>query len=299
MLETMGVMIFRQTTHSGGGAARNRGARECTGTHVCFLDSDDVWMPGRGLRLQAFYSRDDNDRTILVSSALLHDDGEVQKPFQPEWKTGSSLIEYVYRDMGRVQTSMMCVPVDLVRAYPWNEDLRVNQDTDLAMRMSRAGVGFHIDQEPGIIKDETLEDGRVTTGRETADRSYAWYQRESGDWSPAARSGYHLQDRVWRLADAGRRREGFVALANTLNPPVCLRESARRALAMLSGPRVYKWLRTAYRGYVGHGRATNVALRSARQRWRDLDARAKSLCDAAQVPVTPSITCQHLKLKKD
>ncbi|MBM3604656.1 MAG: glycosyltransferase family 2 protein [Alphaproteobacteria bacterium] len=287
MLRSMGVRIVRQEKHLGGCAARNRGVREASGTHVSFLDSDDVWLPGRYDRIRQFYARPGNTDTVLVSGVLLHVDGEIQKPHQPEWKPGSSLVDYVYRDTGRVQTSMLNLPVAMARACPWNEALRVNQDTDLAMRLDRAGFAFHIDQEPGVIKEETIRPGRLTTGAETADRSYAWYLRESVDWSPAAKSGYHLQDRVWRLADAGRRREAIVALARTLNPPVSPRETARRALTMLGGPHLYARLRQVYRSKLRQGVASDPALRAARQRWEGLDNRAQAICGDPKMPILP------------
>lgn len=33
--------------HAGAGAARNRGTKEATGDLLCFLDSDDEWLPGK------------------------------------------------------------------------------------------------------------------------------------------------------------------------------------------------------------------------------------------------------------
>ncbi|WP_374300119.1 glycosyltransferase family 2 protein [Paracoccus sp. (in: a-proteobacteria)] len=281
-LRDMDVRVFRQDVRQGGCAARNRGVREGTGTHVSFLDSDDVWMAGRHDRVRRFYAAPETARTVLVSGALLHVNGEIRKPHQPAWRPGRSLVEYVYRDMGRFQTSMLNLPVEIVRECPWNEDLRVNQDTDLGMRMDRAGIGFHIDPEPGVIKEESIRPGRITTGRETADLSHAWYRRESKDWSPAARSGYHLQDRVWRLADSGRRREAFIALARSLGPPVSPRETARRALSMVAGQRLYARLRGGYRKNVQLPGDVDAVQQAASRTWHDLDARAQAVCAGAR-----------------
>ncbi len=287
-LRDMGVCVLRQPAHLGGGAARNRGVAEATGTHVSFLDSDDVWLAGRHDRVRRFYARPGTDRTVLVSGALLHVDPEFRVWRQPPWRPGSSLVDYVYRDMGRVQTSMLNLPAAVARDVPWNPDLRVNQDTDLAMRLDRAGIGFHIDAEPGVIKEESICPGRLTTGAETADLSYVWYRRESADWSAAARSGYHLQDRVWRLAQSGRLREAFGALARSVRPPVSLRETLRCTLSMVAGPRLYARMRGTWRGRsraagAGRGPADPIA-RAAAAAWRDLDARAHALCGDSPVP---------------
>ncbi|MBU2957923.1 glycosyltransferase [Paracoccus sp. 1_MG-2023] len=281
-LQAEGVLIFRQPVRMRGGAARNRGVREATGTHVSFLDSDDVWMPGRHDRIRDFFAQPGTEKTVLISAALLHIDGEIRHPYQPPWRDGSTLVDYAYRDMGRVQTSMLNMPRQMVLDCPWNEELRVNQDTDLAMRLDRAGASFQVDPEPGVIKEESPSPTRLTNGRETADRSHAWYRRESGDWSAAAKSGYHLQDRVWRLADSGRNREAFVALARSLVPPVSPRETARRALSMLAGPALYARMRRGYRAKSGADAAVDPALAAQLDRWRDLDARAQAFCDDAK-----------------
>lgn len=280
-LRDMGVQVFRQDRHRRGGAARNRGVREASGTHVSFLDSDDLWLPGRHDRVRRFYDAPQTACTVLLSGMLMHVDGRVRAPKQAAWPKGRPLVDFVYCDNGRVHTSMMNMPIDVVRDIPWDEDLRVNQDTDLAMRMDRAGVAFRLDPVPGVIKEETPRSGRLSIQTETADISYAWYKRESKDWSAGAKSGYHLQDRVWRLANAGRRREAAVALARTLNPPVCPRETARRALSMVIGPQLYEWLRGTYQGAartLGKVEGTHEA---ADREWRMMDARAKAFCTAA------------------
>ncbi|MFV0295001.1 MAG: glycosyltransferase family 2 protein, partial [Hyphomicrobiaceae bacterium] len=278
-LESLGVRVIRQDQHLLGGAARNRGMRAARGTHVCFLDSDDIWLPCRYDELRKFFSDPANDRRVHVSNAELHVGNEVCHVTQPEWRPGSSLVDYVYRDAGRVQTSMLAMPVDIAREHPFDESLRVNQDTDLAMRMDRAGIGFRISPQPCIVKEETPKPDRVTTGRETADLSLEWYLRESHDWSAAAKSGYHLQDRVWRLADSGHRGAALIALGRTLLPPVSIRESARRLSTILLGPKGYARLRNGYRTLAGRKIGPDPSSDPTLVLWRMLTQRAENLCE--------------------
>jgi glycosyltransferase involved in cell wall biosynthesis len=41
------VKLLRMATRSGVGAARNEGVRQATGDLLAFLDSDDLWLPGK------------------------------------------------------------------------------------------------------------------------------------------------------------------------------------------------------------------------------------------------------------
>ncbi|MBA4489204.1 glycosyltransferase family 2 protein [Paracoccus sp. S1E-3] len=276
LAEKMGARVLRQPRHLRGSAARNRGVTEARGTHVSFLDSDDIWLPGRYDDIKAFFARPENDRQVLISGALLHVGGEIRPTVQPPWKPGRSLVEYVYRDGARVQTSMLTMPVDIARAHPFDETLRVNQDTDLAMRLDRAGIGFTVSPLPALVKEETPRTDRLTTDNATVEWSHAWYLRESHDWSAAAKSGYHLQDRVWRLADAGRKGQAMLSLGRTLFPPVSARETARRAITLALGDRGYTALRRVYRKTSGD-KAVPERAAAVLRIWQELDRRSKEM----------------------
>ena len=280
LAEKMGARVLRQPRHLRGSAARNRGVAEARGTHVSFLDSDDIWLPGRYDDMKAFFAQPENARRVLICGALLHVGGEIRSSVQPQWQPGSSLVEYVYRDGARVQTSMLTMQVDIARSHPFDETLRVNQDTDLAMRLDRAGIGFTVSAQPRLVKEETPRTDRLTTDNATIEWSHAWYQRESHDWSAAAKSGYHLQDRVWRLADAGRRGEAMLSLGRSLFPPVSARETARRAATLALGNRGYAALRRAYRKGSGDKSVPSDAAAILRI-WQDLDRRATAATAAA------------------
>ncbi len=48
------VRLIAQEHNGGAARARNRGIREAGGQYICFLDADDIWMPGKLERELAF-----------------------------------------------------------------------------------------------------------------------------------------------------------------------------------------------------------------------------------------------------
>lgn len=51
------VSLIRHTTNQGASAARNTGMAAATGEYIAFLDSDDVWKPGKLQQQMAFMDR--------------------------------------------------------------------------------------------------------------------------------------------------------------------------------------------------------------------------------------------------
>ena len=54
---------------AGVAVARNRGALRASGTHVCFLDQDDLWMPARHARLQR-HLRAHPEHGVVITKAV-------------------------------------------------------------------------------------------------------------------------------------------------------------------------------------------------------------------------------------
>lgn len=271
-LARQGVRIVRLETRRGGSHARNAGVDAATGTHVAFLDSDDLWLPGRLERIAAHADR--LEGRALLSGVMIHQWDEIATFDQPSWPEGGSPADFVYRDGGRLQTSMLALPIEIARAHRFREDLRVNQDSDYALRLHDAGVGFVLDPVPGVIKDESDGADRLSLDPATADLSLAWFRSVSGTWSPAAVRGYHLRDRVWRLANSGRRAEALAALGRANLPPLAPLGSLRIAAEVLLGRAAYARARRAFRARVP--KARTVHSEHPALRWfRELDAEAR------------------------
>src|SRR5262245_16592933 len=63
------IKLLRMPRHSGVSAARNAGFREAAGELLAYLDSDDLWLPGKlAAELAAFDCFPDAD--VIISDSI-------------------------------------------------------------------------------------------------------------------------------------------------------------------------------------------------------------------------------------
>lgn len=141
------VRLFRKS-NGGAATARNRGMREARGEFVAFLDSDDVWLPGK-LAAQIAYL-DAHPSVGMVCSGFSHwmagDDGVFPEPSSLHPPVADIGIDrecsgWVYHKLllgNFVWTSTVVMRRTLIeRIGEYDESLRLGQDYDYFLRAAR------------------------------------------------------------------------------------------------------------------------------------------------------------------
>lgn len=114
-------------------AARNNGISKSTGQFICFLDSDDAWLPHH---LQTMFDaiQKNNLKPALYFTVVrwCFDDGRKQDVFfdSPENKNP---IEYVIQN--QIGPSTQCLHREILMKHQFNTALRVNEDVELNTRI--------------------------------------------------------------------------------------------------------------------------------------------------------------------
>jgi glycosyltransferase involved in cell wall biosynthesis len=128
------VRCLRLSSHRGASAARNAGIEASRGTFVCFLDDDDVWLPGR-LRLQIPVLERHPEAGAVYSQVLNTYSGETDP--SPSRAVSGQIFEPLI-----VHGTWMCIHAVLIRKEAldkvgyFDETLTTYEDWDLWLRLS-------------------------------------------------------------------------------------------------------------------------------------------------------------------
>ncbi len=211
------VRVIVNPEPMGGGEARNIGVRAATGRWIAFLDDDDEWMPHKLERQLGDLLPVTNERVVGMSQLITRSPtGDYIGPKQAP-RRGEPLSEYLFvrsgwfKGGGRVQTSTLLVPRDVMIEIPFDSGLPRYQETDWILRVAASGARIMMTMEP-------LSIWYVEDGRATITSSFAGDWRFALDWIRERRHlmtsrayGSLMLIRVGGLAAAVREPRGALA----------------------------------------------------------------------------------------
>lgn len=130
-------IVYIKQENKGRSVARNVGIEAAKGEYVCFLDSDDAWLPQHLLNLEVATSRQKTPALFHTGLIWFYEDGRAEHFVKyADRNFFSSDVEYVI--VNEFAPDCVCIHHTILKEIQFDAELYINEDIELWARIAAA-----------------------------------------------------------------------------------------------------------------------------------------------------------------
>ena len=196
-LNSTKVMMINNSFKSNAAVTRNQGARLAKTKWVSFLDSDDIFMPGKLISLANAVS---SESDVYYNKALVYFNNKLESivPSRPI-KDNEHISDYLFTSKELMQTSTLTVRRSFFDDNGFNEKYIRHQDYDLCLSFEFSGLKIEFVDTVGTAIFWNSKD-RPNLKGESFDYSYNWLIENEDRMSPSAINEFYYNFVVLKAA---------------------------------------------------------------------------------------------------
>ena len=131
------------------GAARNYGIKNAEGNYICFLDSDDAYLPNHLSELYGFINENHKPKSMIFSNSLIEKDEKTTEKLVPKLNAVdvfSYLLHYT------PNPARVCIQQNILKEFSFDTSIPGIEDLDLWLHIAVKYPVLHLEKYTTIYK---------------------------------------------------------------------------------------------------------------------------------------------------